>query len=176
MNWQAVGAIAEVLGSITVVVSLLYLAAEVRGSVRQARFDTSRELAARMSEASLMVATHRDLADLWRRGAGRFEDLDPVEQVRFRGLMNALFRGFEQQFLLQREGALDDDAWQAVAGLIRDFSAVSGARVYLNERSGWYAPSFREFLRESAGVDTLSQGVPMATQYAASPRADGGST
>ena len=165
MNWEALGAVADLVGAVVVVVSLLYLAAQVRGSTRQARFDASRELAGRITDISLSVAESREVGELFFRGATRMEDLDPVDQVRFRGLMNGLFRGIEQQFVLRREGTLDDEDWDAVRHILHDFAQLPGVRNYLRDRAGWYKRSFVDYLREAEGLDASPTGVSMAAQY-----------
>lgn len=168
MNWQAIAALAELLSAIGVVLSLLYLAAQVRTSTKQARLDASRELAVRISEASLAAATNRDLAELFQQGAGDLLSLDAADQTRFRGFMNTLFRGFEQQFLLRREGALNDEMWASVTAIIRDFASLPGAQTYLRDRRGWYVPSFIEFIERVNGLD-LSEGTGMKDHYRPSP-------
>ena len=165
MNWEALGAVADLVGAVVVVVSLLYLAAQVRGSTRQARFDATRELAVRITDVSLSVAESREVGELFFRGATRMEDLDPVDQVRFRGLMNGLFRGMEQQFVLRREGTLDDEDWDAVRHILHDFAQLPGVRNYLRDRAGWYKRSFVDYLREAEGLDASPAGVSMAAQY-----------
>lgn len=164
MNWVAIGALGELVGAVAVVLSLIYLAAQVRSSTKQARLDASRELAVRISEASLAAATTPDLAALFLKGSGELPSLDPVDQVRFRGFMNTLFRGFEQQFLLRREGALDDEMWASVTAIIADFVSLPGAQTYLRDRGRWYVPSFIRFVEDNCGLD-LSGGTRMADQY-----------
>jgi len=153
MNWTALGAIAELLSAVAVVVSLLYVAAQVKANTRQARRDAGRDLAARVSAASLAVAADPELGQLLVQGGANPEVLSPGDQARFRGLMNSLFRGFEQQFLLRREGALDDESWGAVERMIRDWVALPGVQTYFRDRGGWYATSFQEYVTQLAGGD-----------------------
>lgn len=151
MNWDALGAIAELMGAGAVVVSLLYLATQVREGAREARRDATRELAARVSDVSLAVATNPELGQLLVEGAADLSRLSPGDQARFRGLMNALFRGLEQQFLLRTEGALDDESWIAVEHITRDFASLPGVQTYLTDRGRWYTTSFLEYVWSLVG-------------------------
>ena len=175
MNWDALGALAEMVGAGAVVLSLLYLAMQVRESLRQARFDATRELSTRIADASLAVAQSRDVAKMFLHGASKFEDLDEVDQVRFRGLMNALFRGFEQQFLLWRAGAIDQEGWHTVEGIIHDFTTLPGVREYLVHRAPWYSRAFREYLQDREGIAYGDERVGMAEDYVDVPQVDEGS-
>lgn len=165
MNWSAVAAIAELLGAIAVVVSLVYVAAQVKANTRQARLDGARDLAVRVSEISIAVASSREAGQLLLRGGGDYDNLDAVDQVRFRALMNALFRGLEQQFHLRREGALDEEEWAAVENLILDFASLPGVQRYFAERGQWYTPGFLEVVWRSTPLEARPKGVPMAEQY-----------
>jgi hypothetical protein len=167
VNWSAIAALAELLGAAAVVVSLFYLAAEVRKSRMQARLDASRELATRITQASIAAASSRDLAEVFHAGSGGMERLDPVDQTRYRAFMNALFRGFEQQFLLWRAGTLDEEMWESVVEIVRDFASLPGVQTYLRDRRGWYVRSFVDFVEQVADVD-LSKGTRMVDQYVGS--------
>jgi hypothetical protein len=165
MNWSAVGAIAELLGAMAVVVSLLYLAAQVRGSTRQAKLDAGRDLAARISDVSLTVAADPELGELLVRGGADPERLKPGDQARFRGLMNSLFRGLEQQFLLRREGALDDESWAAVEQMIADWMSLPGVQIYFRDRGNWYTTSFLDHVWQAAGGRLDREGRSLLDHY-----------
>lgn len=165
MNWEAVGAIAELLGAVAVVVSLLYVATQVRESTRQARRDATRDLAARISEISLAVATNPELGNLLVQGAADPGQLSKGDQARFRGLMNSLFRGLEQQFLLRQEGALDDESWLAIERLTQDWAALPGVQTYLLDRGGWYTESFLAYVWALVGGPPAGDGKSMVEHY-----------
>lgn len=165
MNWDAVGAIAELLGAAAVVVSLVYVATQVRESTRQARRDATRDLATRMSDISLAVASSPELGELLVRGGADLTQLSKGDQARYRGLMNSLFRSLEQQFLLRREGALDDESWRAVQHITRDFAALPGAQTYLTDRGQWYTPSFLDHVWELVGGRPESEGRTLVEHY-----------
>ena len=165
MNWSAVGAASELLGAIAVVVSLIYLAAQVRANTRQARLEAARDLAVRISEISIAIATSREVGELFHRGGGAYHELDGVDQLRYRGLLNALFRGLEQQFLLRGQGALGDDEWRTVQRIIADFTSLPGVQQYFVERGQWYSAGFLEIVRRATPLKNQATGPAFADQY-----------
>jgi hypothetical protein len=166
LNWSALGAIAELAGAVAVVVSLLYVAAQVKASTRQARRDAGRDLAARVSDVSLTVAADPELGRLLVQGGANPDALSPGDQARFRGLMNSLFRGLEQQYLLRREGSLDDETWAAVDRMIRDWMTLHGVQVYFRDRGGWYTTSFMDYVASMASGGVLGErGKTIADHY-----------
>lgn len=165
MSWAALGAIAELLGALAVVVSLLYLAMQVKESTRQARRDAGRDLAARISDVSLAVAADPELGRLLVMGGADPDRLSPGDQARFRGLMNSLFRGLEQQFLLRGEGALDDESWAAVERMVRDWIALPGVQAYFLDRGSWYTDSFLAYVWHVAGGAPQREGRTLLDHY-----------
>jgi hypothetical protein len=51
MNWEAIGAIGELIGAVVVVVSLVYLAAQVRQDTEQARLSSVQAVTFQNSES-----------------------------------------------------------------------------------------------------------------------------
>ena len=89
MNWDAIGALAELLGALGVIVSLAYLAVQIRQNTAQIG-EQSRELRlAAIDAIAQSFSRFRDplirdpeLAALWLRGIADYDGLDEVEQVR----------------------------------------------------------------------------------------------
>jgi heme/copper-type cytochrome/quinol oxidase subunit 1 len=94
MNWDAVGAIGEVIGAIAVVVTLVYLAYQIRQNTIQleqntvtsrATAQTASNFALRETRRSIYEST--DMAEVFQRGNGNPDQLDDVSKLRYRCLM-----------------------------------------------------------------------------------------
>ena len=57
MNWDAIGAIGELLSAVMVLATLLYLSVQVRLANRTARFETTREVMAQFNACNQLFAT-----------------------------------------------------------------------------------------------------------------------
>ncbi len=57
MNWDAIGAIGEMLSAVAVLTTLLYLAIQIRQANRTARFETTREVMAQFNACNQLFAT-----------------------------------------------------------------------------------------------------------------------
>ena len=64
MNWEAIGAIGQIVGAIAVVISLIYLAREIRSNARSARLAS----VGTINDWLGQLATHPHLAEVWSRG------------------------------------------------------------------------------------------------------------
>ena len=163
MNWEAITAVAETVGVIAVVISLVYVAREVRSNTKalqaSAGFDSTQGMAS-LNEGLV----HAVLADVeyQQGGESRFMNLiakvyDPsgsIEEMTTSdqaivGLVNrAVFQRIEGEFYLYEHGFLDPSHWEARSAWARGFLAFPIPRAWWEGESkqGVYRPSFVEAL------------------------------
>ena len=83
MNWEAVSAVAEWLGVILVVVSLGYVAFQIRQNTNTVRASTELETGRQWSEFHARIAHSEDMADIWDKGLTNAGDLTVGEKRKF---------------------------------------------------------------------------------------------
>jgi hypothetical protein len=83
MNWDAIGAIAELLGAMGVTASLIYLATQMRQNTRAMRAGAYQEVLNQRDSAMLPLMQDGKLAHLCSRGTANLDDLSEVEKIRF---------------------------------------------------------------------------------------------
>jgi len=120
VNWEAIGAIGEIVGATGVIVSLLYLAVQIRGDASAKRAAAVHEQSDAYRSFLQMIALDGDLGDLYMKGLRDFESLDDTELIRFSSHLGFLFRVFEENFFQWREGNLDPDHWHGYAAPLND--------------------------------------------------------
>ena len=82
MNWSEFVSAAEALASLAVVISLVYLAIQVRLQSRESRISVVHSLTQQWGEAVQAFATHEDLYTIWIKGLTDFECLTPEQGMR----------------------------------------------------------------------------------------------
>jgi hypothetical protein len=80
MNWDALGAIGEVVGAIAVVVSLLYLAVQIRAQNRESQVAAAHEILAAFRGMQIPLQDP-GLAELWEKAVMDFESLNGGERI-----------------------------------------------------------------------------------------------
>ena len=113
MNWDAIGAIAELLGSIAVVVTLIFLAAQLRSNSAMVRNSVMQSQAAAMSGWAANLANDPELYDLYRRGLLADQDLTREEQGRFDLILVQVFQSISAIHQQYVNGGMDPTAWKA---------------------------------------------------------------
>jgi hypothetical protein len=111
---EDLGNIGEFVAAIAVVVSLVYLAIQIRDGARQTEHNTRALYLAAMNTSQENFARRREwfirdprLYDLWERGLKSPTDLEPVDQQIFRDLMWELMFNCQIIYLQHREGMYD---------------------------------------------------------------------
>jgi hypothetical protein len=166
MNWDAIGAVAEAIGAIGVICTLLFVAVQVRHSAR-ATEENSREMmesrtryaADSISRFSESLATSREVASLWRRGSAG-ELLDPDETVQFFWL----FRNFVQVhstgfYVSDRGSSKQQSNIRILSGMISRNKGLqeawpAAAQAFRNADRGDFVNAVEEALATVAKVDT----------------------
>ena len=109
MNWDAIGAIGEMLGAVAVVVSLIYLAQQVRTSNRLARAEAYRSPNSDLVALAGAFNTDPVFRKAIRRaleGATR-DELEPDERTVLDGFLISVTNIYEQLARETREGILE---------------------------------------------------------------------
>jgi hypothetical protein len=145
MSIQDWSSIAEIVGAIAVVVSLLYLAIQMRSQNREARLSTINSSLAEWNSLLALVADSSELASIWNRGL-KNEELSEDEEVRFRAFANSYLRVVEGLYLQHLEGRLDDRIWHGISKGTTDMLAATGLHRFWSHRQDWYSSEFREFV------------------------------
>ncbi|MGB5211621.1 MAG: hypothetical protein WBP60_13965 [Gammaproteobacteria bacterium] len=94
MNWEAVSAISEVIGVLLVVVSLAYLAIQVRQSNEMALAESERELLENWANAVAGLTKDDRTTDIFLRGLDDFESLSNLEKTRFSVIVQRLINTY----------------------------------------------------------------------------------
>jgi hypothetical protein len=95
VNWDAIGAISELIGALAVVLSLVYLALQIRQNTKQLEQNERTSRAASVSASATSYRENRqhiytspEVAELQLRGMADPESLTEIEAYRFRLLMS----------------------------------------------------------------------------------------
>jgi hypothetical protein len=154
MNWDAVAAVAELLGALGVIASLLYVAAQVRQNTRQARLAAQQATVHELGHALRAQAQDRDWAELLTRAVDGLEGLDAVERVQFLSHVGSIFRLYESAHLHYIEGSLDPRFWRGFERAIADVLGYPGIREALDLRRHHLTDEFSIYLDQLAASST----------------------
>jgi hypothetical protein len=113
MNWEAIGAVGEIVGAIAVVVTIGYLAVQIRQNTRSVRAATHHSGMRGASEIQNTFAQSGDLAQIFHRGMQDYEQLTAEERIRFDGATRSMFMYYEDTFFQFQHSTIDRHLWEA---------------------------------------------------------------
>ncbi|NCF21179.1 MAG: hypothetical protein GWP63_23395 [Haliea sp.] len=159
MNWDAIGATGEVLGAIAVVVSLVYLAFQIRQNTRQidentkaaqaAAFDSS---IAHTFKARQAIAENSDVARIYLDGSNDPDSLSEEDRVRYRLIVhNILWSLWNIQSQSQVGGELASETWSAQLAILKRMMSTRGFRWFWGNYSQEFGASFQKIVDDLEG-------------------------
>src|ERR1700733_2593971 len=127
MSLANLAALGSFVSGFAVLISLIFLALQVRQTER------NQQISIRHSRVSRTVELHLALADpavvdAWLHGARSPEKLTQTELGQFHNLCRAHFFHFEDSFYQREEGLLNDDAFETVEAGARLLARSPGVR------------------------------------------------
>ena len=143
MNWEAAGAIAEIIGTFGVIISLIYLGLQIRGQTVEANLASGIEMANQINSVYTDLSTNRALAELWLIGLRDFGSLDEPEKVQFSALLSRFMRMIEAMFNQHQQQRFDDKVWTGLNEALKDVSLYPGFQAWWSIREHWYNNEFR---------------------------------
>ena len=142
MNWEMISAVGQMLGAIGVIVSLVYLAIQIRSQKQESRNTAMNALVTHFSDLMRSQAESAELCAIWLRGLNSFEELDATSKLRFGSHLGRQLRAADSLYLHFLDGTLDARLWRGFDRTIADIAAYPGFQEWWPTRKHWYSDEF----------------------------------
>ena len=146
MNWDAVGALGEIVGGGAVVISLVYLAIQIKGQNAEARAAGMHSVSEGFRDGICSLAEIPHVASVWIKSNQDPTSLTDEELVQMFAVAQRNFRVWEEAFGLYCDGHLDQDIWQGINSQYTAFLAHRGFSYVWQFRKEFYTAAFREYV------------------------------
>ena len=150
MTIMELGALGEFVGAIAVVVTLIYLAFQMRQNTNALKLNTARSVTEELQEMFSLLASSEKLSEIFVTAAGG-SPIQGVERTRYNTFMSNLVRVYENAFLQWRAGVIDPAHWEGMTRMMIDVTSMAGFDQYWQDRKHWVSDDFQEYM-ESAVV------------------------
>jgi len=152
MNWDAIGAMGEIVGAAAVVASLVYLAVQIRNQNRESRMSAMHDISVGYRDGLAGMA-EGDMADLFAKAIDDYESLTRPEMLRLIAAASRQYRVWEEAYLLYESGYLEKRTWET---MLRQFNGYNSVRPFYEVwaiRKQYFDNEFREFVDSLDPVD-----------------------
>ena len=116
MNWDLIVILAEVVGAIAVVVSLVYLAVQTRDNTRVMRSRAAWDAQQSFVEVNETLGDGGFVSDLLYKTLIEPDQLSDKEKYFVQRFYRSWFQRMEAQFALYQSGILDEEIWNLRRG------------------------------------------------------------
>ena len=148
MSWDAIGAVAELLGAIGVIASLVYLAFQIRQSTRMERARAFQEIFSGFNAHIHAMFSPQNI-DLIVTGMADFRSLSGGDKLRFDHLMLGYFNELEATIFSKNAALLGTETLNNWAYSLRTrLLPYPGVRAWWEEAKPIFAPETRAFVDE----------------------------
>jgi hypothetical protein len=133
MNWEALGAIGEIVGAVAVILTLGYLALQIRQNTAAVATSTYDSVITGYNELNLTIASDPDLARIVHVGMYTPSSLDENERIRFAFIIRAVSNQYLKLLRLHEKGALPPDEWKTWGRELAQIYRTPGGSVFRSE-------------------------------------------
>ena len=149
MNWDSITGSAEVLGALAVVITLFYLARQIRQNTEEIRSANYHSVTDSFNEINLTLAGNTHLARVFRLGNESFEDLAEDERFQYSFFMHAAFRVLDVIKFQSQKGTNDMTLWEFEKKSIDILLEGPGARKWWRERPYNFSDYFITYVEKN---------------------------
>jgi hypothetical protein len=122
MNWDAVGAVADLIGALGVIVTIAYLALQIRQNSKLIASSLAESTRDALNETTRILATDREAARVFWAGIENRASLTDQDRQQFDALLTLTFLGQRQAFA---QGQFDETSrWVLRFPGVRDWWAT----------------------------------------------------
>ena len=157
MTLQDLGNLGELVSAIAVVISLGYLAVQIRHNTKTVRTSTYQAVLDSSRSDTELILAHPHLERIYRVGRRDPNELMDEERPLFRMLLGQLLVNHEIMFLHYQQGVIDEDFWRGRQLGLRAFLSQPGVRQYWKGPSlarQYYGTEFQELVESILDEDT----------------------
>ena len=146
MDINTLAAWGEFLGGIAVVVSLVYLASQIRQNSRLLEAAGADAMMQVTSQSSLLITQDGEVSRIFWDGIEDRDGLSEADRRRFDPLISMQFLGYSQHHGYSLRGLADTRAWKTQQMGLRWQLAQPGVRQWWREWRGTFAEEFQHFV------------------------------
>ena len=150
MTIETIYYVGQTIAAIAVIVSVLYLAAQVKQNTEAVGRGTFEAAIGRVTEhVCSEIASSDASAGIYYQGLEDFDELSPVEQLRLRYLMMKLLLSYEPTIDTHRRspGLIKPSVIDVVNHTIRQHLSTSGGSRWWNlDGKQWFAADYRDYI------------------------------
>jgi hypothetical protein len=155
-------AIAEVIGAVGVIASLVYLAMQIRQNTHMVAANTFQAISSTSSNLVTNMFQTPDLVDALLRVVNQPEQISQRDLLILDLYLRALTRNFENYYYQHQKGFLDDEIWTGYRKALMEVLNLDFGKDYWGRNKHLFGKTYAEFIdRQLADGNDAPQSVSL---------------
>ena len=155
-------AIGQGVSAVAVVVSLTYLALQLRHNTRAVQAQTFIAILANNISVASTIFLHPEFAELLNNGLSNRSSQSPTDALRWNVYLRTMFRQFDNVYHQSQAGALETDVWPGYEQIMMSWLRYPGCFRWFEENSHFFSASLQnlygtklrpQLVREAPGTE-----------------------
>ena len=134
--------VSQIIASVAVVVSLIYVAIQVSDNASAVRSAAANDAAVAMQSWYLEVGSNRQMSDLFINSMRGTSELSVEDEFQYLMMQHAGFLALQNSYLLGEEGTLDPSISASITAIIQGVKDLPGFELYWRQRKDYLHPGF----------------------------------
>ena len=142
MNWEAISAIADIIGVIAIVVSLIYVSIQIRQNTKVARAATRQAIADSTESLGNDLLNSAEMAEIFVKHMNG-EELEPPEYLRLQARCYRDMQHWENIHYQFCEGLVTPDQWKGFRKNLITLLGIEAYRDYWENEASHFSERFQ---------------------------------
>ena len=155
MSLEQLALIANIVGAIAIVITLVYLAIQIKENARSSRSAAVTDATTAMQAFYQELGSNPATCKLFLEAVTNPDALSQQDQFQFVMLMHSCFLGFQRSFFLAREGTLDVALRDSIGTAMHAINRTPGMHLYWRQRKAYFQPEFVEWVEGLLALEPL---------------------
>ena len=146
MNWDAIGALGEILGALAVLITLVYLGRQIKQNTQEVRSSNYHGITDSFNALNVVVATNSEVARIFEAGNLSYSNMPADDQTQYAYLLHAGLRVWDVLYYQSHNGTGDKTLWDAEKQSLENFLRPQGARDWWRSRPFKFSADFESYV------------------------------
>lgn len=143
---ESLANLGEIIGAVTVVVSLIYLAVQVRQNTQAQQTENFSRALDRVAAIQATLSQDPETSVIFSKGVSDPSELTSRERMQFTWTMYELFGAFEFMFLASKTNAIPEEIWQRWSAAVAWWLSYAGVQAWWKVRPIPFSARFTSYI------------------------------
>jgi hypothetical protein len=151
MSIAELGSLGEFLSSIVVLITIIYLAMQVRQNTTAMKSSQSSQFVSWNTGMVEPLALDREVMELWLKGDTEFYDLDETDKQRMIFFEWRAISAWNHHYHMRMKGLVDDHLWSELLWIFENIGQRTTMKEAWKVWRGAYSEEFQSFMDQYLG-------------------------